>query len=398
MEERNGWQRAILAARHFDVTVLYLPSVEQDSLSRQVPMHLTPNAMTLVPICDDRLSHAFKAFEPTFYLSYHHWQRLAFRCAKKLHSKTPFDLTHMVTLCGFREPSLVWKLDVPHIWGPIGGTHNFPLAFLRSLDIGNQIRELFRTAMNHYQLNWCRHVRCAVKKSSIIIAASAAAQKNFQQSFGKVVEHELETGIDYPISAPRNARNGQSPLKILWTGRLRAWKALPILLQAIASLPDSVNVQLRIVGNGKSKTAWMKLATRLGIDHCIEWLPWPDYRETIQHYEWADVFAFTSLRDTSGTGLLEALAAGCPILGVDHQGAADIMTEECAIAVPVESWTAVVNGFRDGVLRLSTDHELWHKLSKGSTARASYFSWNRRSPFMSDLYLKVLKSSHLKPN
>ena len=48
----------------------------------------------------------------------------------RLHQQLRFNLVHQATFCGFREPGFLWKLDAPFLWGPIGGTQNYPWRFL----------------------------------------------------------------------------------------------------------------------------------------------------------------------------------------------------------------------------------------------------------------------------
>ena len=393
MEERNGWQRAIMAARYFDVIAMYCPTEAKTELERNIPSDLAQSSLKFVPIADDWYSRGLKKFEPSFYFSYRHWHRLAFRAAKQIHVEKPFQLTHLVSLCGFREPGFVWQLGVPHIWGPIGGTHHFPFPFLHSLDYWNQFRETVRTVMNYYQLHRCRRVRKAMQRSAAVIAATKSAQNDLKSGFGIDTEVEIETGIDHAIDPPRVVANTVRPLRLLWAGRLRAWKGLPILLYAIASLPKTTAVQLRVVGDGSCEKSWRRLAEKLGIANNIEWLPWPTYRESLSQYRWADVFAFTSLRDTSGTGLVEALAAGCPIIGLDHQGAADIMSDQCAIRVSVRDWSTAVSEFRDGIVRLASDQQDWLQLSHGASQRASHYAWQLRRSLVMNVCCQLVDRS-----
>jgi len=391
MEERNGWQRAISSSKDFDVTVLYRPSVAVSELEKHVPTDVRPGGLTFIPVSEGRLSLALSKIELLFYSRYRHWHRLAYRVAAKLHSDDPFAISHLVTLCGFREPGYVWQLDIPHVWGPIGGTHHFPRSFLRSLDWWNQYREKIRSCINHYQLHWSPRVRSAMQRSVAVVAATSDAQLALKQGFGISAEIELETGIDHSIASPRQLRASDAPFRILWAGRLRAWKGLPILLHAIANLPKSLPIEVRVLGDGSSKKGWQQLAQRLGIAERIEWIPWPSYRETLPYYNWADAFAFTSLRDTSGTGLLEALAAGCPIIGMNHQGAFDIMTDRCAVRIQPTEWLATVNGFRDGIEALARDAGKHLSLSHGASERARDFEWRTRSSCFPSIYRNVLK-------
>jgi glycosyltransferase involved in cell wall biosynthesis len=162
------------------------------------------------------------------------------------------------------------------------------------------------------------------------------------------------------------------------------------LLKALAELPPDCRYTLRILGQGVSQERWERMAERLGIDGNIEWAGWSNYRDQLPHYDWADVFAFTSLRDTSGTGLLEALAAGAPIIGLDQQGAADIMTDGCAVRVPATSPAAAVAGFREAILRLAGDEGELARLSAGALQRAAHFHWDRQWAEMRAVYQHAL--------
>lgn len=394
MEERNGWQRAISASKDFDVTVLYFPTVTVAELEKHLPSGIRPGGLNFIPVEEGWFSRSLSKLEASFYLRYRHWHRLAFLAATKLHSNDPFAISHLVTLCGFREPGFVWQLDIPHVWGPIGGTHHFPKSFLKSLDLWNRCRENIRTWINHYQLYRCPRVRAAMQRSVAVIAATSGAQLALKQGFGISSEIELETGIDHPIASPRQLRASDAPFKILWAGRLRAWKGLPLLLHAIAKLPKSMPIEVRVLGDGCSKKSWQQLAQRLGIAERIEWIPWPSYRETLPYYKWADAFAFTSLRDTSGTGLLESLAAGCPIIGMNHQGALDIMTDQCAIRIRPTEWRAAVNEFRDGIEALARDAGKHLCLSHGASERAKAYEWRTRSSRFASIYRNVLSQEN----
>jgi glycosyltransferase involved in cell wall biosynthesis len=178
---------------------------------------------------------------------------------------------------------------------------------------------------------------------------------------------------------------------------LREWKALPLLLEALAKCPGDLRYQLRVMGVGSSQRRWQQLAQRLGVAAHIEWVGWPSYQESLAHYAWADAFAFTSLRDTSGTGLLESLAAGTPIIGVDHQGAHDIMTAACALPVAVANPSTTIAGFATAISQLASDPVMWQRLSRGARKRAEFYSWHRLSNELNRYYAKILvtRASHV---
>lgn len=62
-----------------------------------------------------------KIWPPSYYWFYRIWQWRAYKKACELHKVVGFDLVHQLNMVGFREPGYLWKMDVPFIWGPIGG-------------------------------------------------------------------------------------------------------------------------------------------------------------------------------------------------------------------------------------------------------------------------------------
>ena len=84
---------------------------------------------------------------------------------------------------------------------------------------------------------------------------------------------------------------------------------------------------------------------------------------------WADVFAFTSLRDTSGNVVLEALAAGVPVICLDHQGVHDIVTDQCGVKLPVTTPDDVIACMSESLRRLAQDTAARERLSRGASER-----------------------------
>jgi glycosyltransferase involved in cell wall biosynthesis len=394
MEARNGWNRALQAAEDFDVTVVCSPDTNIPELTASIPSHLS-GRLHFAALSAGVLGDCFLRKELLFYMGYRVWHSKVLHFAKKLHAQAPFSVTHMVSVCGYREPGYLWMLDCPFVWGPIGGTSNFPLSFLSTVDLGGGLFELARNALNVCQLSFGSRVRRAALGASAVFAANRSTQQDLEQSTGVHLKLELEAGIDYPIGTSKRLTTKDRPLRILWVGRLRPWKGFPILLRALALLPESQKFEVHVVGDGGCKAKWMRLAKRLGIADQITWFTKPPYRKSLHHYEWADLFAFTSLRDTSGTGLLESLAAGVPIVGLDHQGAADMITDRSGIRIPVTNPKQTIASFSEALLELANDRQRLQQLSVGAIERARVYSWAMREPVLRKCYAAVTGSMAL---
>lgn len=382
MESRIGWRRATQAARRYQVTVLHGAPDSQSLLEARAGQLDLGDRLTFVPVERRGLGKLLNRTATTYYLGYRQWHRSAYKEARRLHERQSFDLVHQTTFSGFREPGYGWKLGVPFVWGPVGGTQSFPTAYLGQLGLRAAWIEVVRNAINAWQLRYSPHVRQAVRKSTVLIAATRRAQADLKRHQGVDAPVLLETGVDTPLGRPNRARKSGEPFKLLWAGRLRPWKTLPLLLKALPTLPADLDWRLRVLGVGPCAEAWRGLTERLGVADRVEWLGWPAYHDTLPHYRWADAFAFTSMRDTSGTGLLESLAAGTPVLGVDHQGAADILTAQCSLLAPVGRPQETIAGFSGHIERLARDEGLWLRLSEGAQERAEHYVWELQAkPF-----------------
>jgi glycosyltransferase involved in cell wall biosynthesis len=393
MESRLAWQRAQFAVRDYDVTVICArPPIDADDLA-DVASSCNGSGVSIELLPLNRFERSLMATPGLYYLGYRLWHRRAFQHAQVLHAERSFSLVHHVSFCGYREPSDCWKLGVPFVWGPVGGTQPFPRAFLGELGRSDALRESVRNVVNGLQLRFDPRVRRAAQQSACVLAANLAVANDLAAALRIQPLVQLDTGVDaFPQAEPRTA-DDSPPLRILWAGRLQPWKGLPLLLKALAALPSDVRYQLRILGQGPCESRWRRLADELGVAANIEWVGWPAYDGQLPFYEWADLFAFTSLRDTSGTGLLEALAAGAPIVGLDHQGAADVMTPRCALPVDAATPQTAFEGFRDAISKLAADRELLASLSAGAIQRARDFAWERQWSVMKQVYAEAERRS-----
>lgn len=400
METRIGWNRAVAASKDYDTTVVHSSEFSSAELARKAAlMGIPASSLKFVAIKTWMMWMPIPC-DAVYWAGYRDWHNAALKQAASIHRQQPFSLVHLVSYCGYREPGEWWKLGIPFIWGPVGGTQNFPDRFLNSIAWGSAVREAIRNRMNNWQLQRSRRVRMAAQKANAVFAASSEAQRDMLRATGVHCSRLLETAVSPVTPSPSRQLDTTRPFRILWSGRLREWKALPLLLEALGQfgqLSPQVPFELRIMGVGSSEKRWRKLAERFKIAERVQWIGWPSYFEGLQQYNWADAFAFTSLRDTSGTGLLESLAAGTPIIGLDHQGAHDIMSPLCSIPVSVENPAMAVDGFTNAVSRLASDPELWRRLSEGAVNRARCFSWGQLSHKIDSAYQAALSPKPLSP-
>ena len=389
MESRVGWNRVAQAARFAQVTVLCNQGPSTEEIQKHLPNDCVVPKFHSVPLTPWQKRLLRLPF--AYFSAYHLWQKNAFEVAQELHASQPFDLAHQVNLCSFREPGYLSNLGIPFVWGPWAGTQNFPIRFLPHVDLPGGISELIRNIANCYQFRRSKRFRRALLNSYPIVV-HREAQRDVLRIHKVQTDTQIEMGTTAVDPKTKEFPTGR-PLRILWAGRLRTWKALPLLLHALAKLPKEFNFELKVMGQGKCETKWKQLATKLKIDSKITWIGWPKYLDTLPHYEWADIFAFTSLRDTSGTGLFEAMDCGTPIVCVDHQGVKDVVSDDCAIRIPVNNPKQAIDGFCTAIRQLSQSPEIYKQKSQGACDRARQIHWDQLGAQMMAIYERVLKKS-----
>ena len=85
-----------------------------------------------------------------------------------------------------------------------------------------------------------------------------------------------------------------------------------------------------------------------------------------------------------------AMAAGLPVICLDHQGAADIVTAESGMKVPVTTPAQVVQGLADAIEVLARDVNRRQQLSQGAWERAQLHTWDALGSRMTEIYRQVL--------
>jgi len=101
----------------------------------------------------------------------------------------------------------------------------------------------------------------------------------------------------------------------LFVGRFYRRKRVDILLQAAAALRHRIpNLEVRVVGAGPCGPRLRRLSAELKLDGTVAWLGDVSRSQLIAEYHRSDLFCLPSVQEGFGIVLLEAMAAGKPIV------------------------------------------------------------------------------------
>jgi phosphatidylinositol alpha-mannosyltransferase len=252
--------------------------------------------------------------------------------------------------------------------------------FHAAKDQGRQWYAYFRPAISHW---WPR-----IKGK---IAVSPAARGLLERYFEDHYEI-IPNGVDYQrfvVPVPPFPQFKDGKLNVLFLGRLEKRKGLPYLLQAYvqvkARLPES---RLIIVGpDGGMLAGAEAFVRREGLTNDVVFTGYVPEEDKRRYYRTADVFCAPNTGNESfGLILLEAMAAGTPVVASNIEGFAYVVAhEEEGLLVPPRDATALA----DALVQLLGDADRRREMGRRGQEKASKFSWDRVSQQVLDLYRRV---------
>jgi phosphatidylinositol alpha-mannosyltransferase len=212
-------------------------------------------------------------------------------------------------------------------------------------------------------------VACAVSEDARHLVAGYLGG-NYEMVFNGIEVERFAKATPSPSEGPT----------ILFLGRHEERKGLAVLLRAFESLPS--NVRLWIASDGP-QTA--ELHARHGRDDRITWLGRITDAEKAQRLRGADVFCAPSLHGESfGVVLLEAMAAGTPIVATDLPGYSRVARpgKEALLVQPGDA-----TELADALRHVLTDADCATELSEAGSRRADELSMDN----LADRYLEIYR-------
>ncbi len=206
------------------------------------------------------------------------------------------------------------------------------------------------------------------------IAVSAAARHFADRFFPgdfKVIPNGVDVGR-YQRAVPVARWQDGCP-NILFVGRLEDRKGLPHLLKAFRLVRRSgAECRLLIVGSGPQEREARRYVMTRGLQN-VEFLGRVGDPEKAQLFKTADMFVAPATgRESFGIVLLEAMAAGTPIVCSDIHGYKGVVQRgRQAILVPPHDAKALAAAMSE----LLADPDLRGRMGAAGLERAAQFSW-----------------------
>jgi glycosyltransferase involved in cell wall biosynthesis len=403
----EGWNVVTRLAQYHDVTLLYATGNQfkhtnyKEAIERYHFSNPLISGLTLISVDQPKVTKLISRINSKFlklgsiglpilyFTAYKFWHKAVFNKAKQLTKDKEFHIIHHLTQITFREPGYLWKLDIPFVWGPTGGTSTIPKGFMNLLSWKSKVFETIRSFSNYYQFRFVRRIIQANKKAKLIYAFTKEDGELFKKRAKGEIKLMLDAGTVLSGKKELLKKEVSTVKTAIWCGQFIERKAPSILVQAIAAGQfKEDNIRFLFIGDGPLRDSMKILASDLQINN-IEWISNVSHEKVFELMSAADFFIHTSYREATSNVIPEALSMGLPVICHDANGMSIAINESCGIKIPLLSFQESVVGFQKAIEQLLRDSVYLEHLKKGAIARTNEISWDAMVNTMANDYLKI---------
>ena len=213
----------------------------------------------------------------------------------------------------------------------------------------------------------------AAKFSTKIFNLTEQGKKDhIQENIGPPQKFKVSScGVDLspfeditPLSSNKN-----SPFTLCWIGRFVSIKNPEMFIRAIHEIDSPSNkFNYRMIGNGPLLPKIKKQAERLNLNN----LHFEGYKNNIIPFLLnSDIFILTSKNEGFGRVIVEAMAAGLPIIATSVGGVPDLITQgKNGLLVPSNDYKKL----RQAILKLYNSKDLYNKISQRNIREAQKYT------------------------
>ena len=240
--------------------------------------------------------------------------------------------------------------------------------------------------------------------SDAVVAPSRVTADELVADYGTQVEAVIPNGVAATVSEaieatepPESAEastevpdgRGDGPL-VLYAGRLRTRKAVAVLIEAFAQVVERrSDARLVLAGDGEHRATLEARVAELGLGESIRFLGAVPRAALDRWYEEADVFCLPSIYEGFPLAILEAMAAGLPVVSTLVSGIPEAVEHRrSGLLVQAESADELARA----LLELLDDPERRRALGEAARLRvAEHFGIDRVAELYLDLWNRLLE-------
>ncbi len=183
----------------------------------------------------------------------------------------------------------------------------------------------------------------------------------------------------------------ETDVVLAYVGRLGPEKNLYFLLRSFAGVAQAYDhVHLILIGDGPERGSLEERVERSGLNERVRFMGLVPYDQLPAHLAMADIFATASVTEVHPLTVIEAMAAGLPVLGIDSPGVGDTIQDgETGYLAPEEDLAM----FTAKMIKLVTEHEVRRQMGERARQASCNYDIRRTSQMLLKRYQRVIDQS-----
>lgn len=179
-------------------------------------------------------------------------------------------------------------------------------------------------------------------------------------------------------------------LLLVYSGRLAPEKNLEFLLRAFFAVAEAVEkVHLLLIGGGPEEERLRSLVAQSGLAQRVHFTGLLPYDKVPKYLAMCDIFVTASVTEVHPLSVIEAMAAGLPVVGVHSVGVGDTVEDGVTGFLARED----VAAFAAKLTRLCLDPALRRRMGQAARAAAEKYNIERTSRIMLSHYERLAANS-----
>jgi O-antigen/teichoic acid export membrane protein len=234
-------------------------------------------------------------------------------------------------------------------------------------------------------------VRGCRRESALILAQTPASVKRLPPSAARRAEVYPAVGME-PIADDCAALAPHPGFRVVSAGNLLYFKGAELGLRAFAAAAPELPLQscFWILGDGPERQKLERLAAQLGIAPQVCFCGQLPRAEVLRRLRQADVFLHCAWRDPPVCAVLEAMAAGLPVVCLDNGGPAAQVPPGTGIRIPPAGARTLPAELGAALLRLARDPQYRLQLGRQAAAHArQHYLWERKGEVIAEFYRRA---------
>ncbi|UCH59955.1 MAG: glycosyltransferase [Anaerolineales bacterium] len=235
-----------------------------------------------------------------------------------------------------------------------------------------------------------------------LVIAPSPGMKSVLEKFG-VTSHidVVPNGVNLaPFKKPTQPKDrsefGFQPddILLIYVGRLGPEKNLPFLLRSFAGAAQAYdNIRLILVGDGPEKDNLQDRVRHMQLSHSVFFTGMLEYAQLPGYLTMADAFVTASVTEVHPLSVIEAMASGLPVLGIQSPGVGDTIVDGITgFLVPEQDFAS----YTAKLVRLATDHDKRKYMGQEASLASEKYAIEHTSKIMVDRYAEVIQDSREK--